>query len=46
LFQEIINPGTKHLLQPQQKNQSIISSKHMNQRKTPSNSSHQHKNVP
>jgi hypothetical protein len=46
LFQEIIDPGTEHLLQTQQKNPSTISSKHMNQRRTPSNSSHQHKNVP
>jgi hypothetical protein len=46
LFQEIIDADTEHLLQPQQKNPSTISSKHTNQRRTPSNSSQQHKTFP
>jgi hypothetical protein len=46
LLKEIIDAGTEHLLQPQQKNPSTICSKHTNQRRTPSNSSHQHKTFP
>jgi hypothetical protein len=46
LFQEIIDAGTEHLLQPQQKNPSTFAASIRIKEELLQNSSHQHKNDP